>query len=414
MALLAVSTVSELGAGTFTSIGVGDVIIGFRINGKNNLVVDAGSISNFTNAAPNTVIPITAYSPALLSGIGTNSLNWAAFSWFDNTFSQASAQDTLFISKARPSLNLQSGFYQSQTAAAQYNVVAVMQLIPFGAMSYASYNVNNTATAIIEPQDTTGSAYTQGLSYDYGVYDATGLSDFGGTLNGQCENTTPNNFVTAGVAQRSDFYWSPPSDSGGAVKYLGFFQLSTNGSMSYVAYPVAPTVSTVAASAVAASSAQLNCSVATINTNTDVTSFYFQYGLTTSYGSVTTVSNIGIASGNYGVTVSNLTAGSTYYFRAVAFNQYGTNYGSGLTFTTAGGAPTTPVITNFGRTNNISYVSFTTGSSGTYTLRGTNDSGFATARTNWPAITSTSGNGSVKTLQDTTSDSGKYYIITAQ
>ena len=184
--------------------------------------------------------------------------------------------------------------------------------------------------------------------------------------------------------------------------------------MSYVAYPKAPTVTTLAASSVAAATGQLNCSVATINASTDITAFFLQYGLTTSYGSATTVSNIGTASGSYGVGIAGLTAGATYHFRAVAYNQYGTYYGSDLTFTTPSGAPTVPVITAFGRTNNVSYVSFSTGNSGTYTLRGTNSVGLFSARTNWPAIVSTPGNGSVNTLQDSTSDAGKYYVITAQ
>ena len=34
--------------------------------------------------------------------------------------------------------------------------------------------------------------------------------------------------------------------------------------------------------------------------------------------------------------------------------------------------------------------------------------------TNWPAITSTPGNGSVNILQDTTTVSNKFYVITAQ
>jgi hypothetical protein len=73
------------------------------------------------------------------------------------------------------------------------------------------------------------------------------------------------------------------------------------------------------------------------------------------------------------------------------------------------------VITAFNRANNISYVSFTTGNSGTYTLRGTNNAGLVTtARINWPAVSSVGGNGLTNTLQDTTSNTNKFYVITAQ
>jgi hypothetical protein len=76
--------------------------------------------------------------------------------------------------------------------------------------------------------------------------------------------------------------------------------------------------------------------------------------------------------------------------------------------------PAVPVIKSISRNSGISSVSFTTGTFGTYTLRGTNSAGFATARTNWPAISSITGNGSIQTLQDTTSLDSKFYVITAQ
>ena len=74
-----------------------------------------------------------------------------------------------------------------------------------------------------------------------------------------------------------------------------------------------------------------------------------------------------------------------------------------------------PVILSFTRTSNkTNTVTFTTGASGTYTLRGTNSLTPQTAKTNWPAIASVSGNGSSQSLQDITTDSRKFYSITAQ
>jgi hypothetical protein len=82
--------------------------------------------------------------------------------------------------------------------------------------------------------------------------------------------------------------------------------------------------------------------------------------------------------------------------------------------TTGGGTIATPVITAFSRTNTVSYVSFTTGNSGTYTLRGTNSAGLGSPRLNWHAIASVGGNGYVNTLTDSNSSSNQFYIITAQ
>jgi hypothetical protein len=197
------------------------------------------------------------------------------------------------------------------------------------------------------------------------------------------------------------------------VKFLGYFEFNTNAVMTYVAYPTAPAVTTLAATTVGAASAQLN---ANVNPYNDAATLYFQYGLTTSYGSTSGTNLIGTTAGNYGIPVSSLAAGTTYHFRAAAYNAGGgTNYGADLTFATSGGgAVVAPVITAFVRSNGVSYVSFSTGNSGTYTLRGTNSAGLGAVRTNWPAIASVAGNGLTNTLSDTTANPAKFYLITAQ
>jgi hypothetical protein len=189
-----------------------------------------------------------------------------------------------------------------------------MGSVQAGAAASRSGNGLNTDTAVIEPENDSG--YSSGLSYA----DALGSdANFGGSYGDLPELTTPSNFTTGSTVVRSDFYYIPPSSPvgfAGAEKFLGYFELNTNGLMTYVAYP--------------------------------------------------------------------------------------------------SGIPTKPVIQSIIRSNTVSFVSFTTGSSGTYTLRGTNSTGFTTPRTNWPAITSVLGSGSVKTLLDTNSANSRFYVITAQ
>ena len=104
-----------------------------------------------------------------------------------------------------------------------------------------------------------------------------------------------------------------------------------------------PTVSTGSAISVTATSATLN---GTVNPNGSSTTYYFQYGTTTSYGSTTT--NTGASSGASDVSVSapitGLSSNTTYHFRLVATNSGGTSYGSDGTFSTAGssGSETEP------------------------------------------------------------------------
>jgi hypothetical protein len=81
------------------------------------------------------------------------------------------------------------------------------------------------------------------------------------------------------------------------------------------AFATAPTATTQAASSITTSSAQLNCYV---NPNALSTTIYYQYGLTASYGSTTISGNIGTSAGNYGISISGLSANTTYHFRIVA------------------------------------------------------------------------------------------------
>src|SRR5208282_6868652 len=86
-------------------------------------------------------------------------------------------------------------------------------------------------------------------------------------------------------------------------------------------FATAPTATTQAATSITTSSAQLNCYV---NPNGGSTTIYYQYGLTTSYGSTTISGNIGTTAGNYGTTISSLSSGTIYHFRIVAYNGSGT------------------------------------------------------------------------------------------
>jgi hypothetical protein len=96
----------------------------------------------------------------------------------------------------------------------------------------------------------------------------------------------------------------------------------------------APAVQTLPASNVLQNSATLNGSV---DPNLSATSYWFEYGTSQSLGNSTAYHSAG--SGDYAINVSDqissLSPNTTYYFRIVAQNSYGKNYGSILSFTTA-------------------------------------------------------------------------------
>ena len=103
-----------------------------------------------------------------------------------------------------------------------------------------------------------------------------------------------------------------------------------------------PTVTTGSATSVTSNSATLN---GTVNPNGTETTYYFQYGTTTSYGSTTTSTSAGAGTSDVSVNASltGLSTGTTYHFRLAATNSAGTVYGSDVTFATISeqGSPVT-------------------------------------------------------------------------
>ncbi len=110
--------------------------------------------------------------------------------------------------------------------------------------------------------------------------------------------------------------------------------VSSAGSPSPASAAPAPPAATTGSSAdVAQSSGTVN---GTVNPNGTDTSYFFQYGATTSYGSST--SPTGAGSGGTDTPVSanltGLTSASTYHYRLVAVSSAGTTDGADQTFTT--------------------------------------------------------------------------------
>ena len=230
-----------LWAGDFSSsssYAVGDVLVCFR-NGVNDLVVDAGQVSTLTSAAPNQRIPLSPYysaSPFDAAFGNANSISWSAFTWFND--------NTLFVSKARTSSNKQTSPWVTASSDSQNNTVLRMQTIPPGANANLAFNGANTSTAVIE-QDSSVDNPNYPLPGEQSYHDALfGSGAYGptfyGTFQGNPEGTTLGNFTTSGTVARSDFYRLTPSSGNGT--FIGYFEMATDGTMTYVAYPSATPV----------------------------------------------------------------------------------------------------------------------------------------------------------------------------
>ncbi|MGN6798287.1 MAG: hypothetical protein ACTHKS_09065 [Gaiellaceae bacterium] len=95
-----------------------------------------------------------------------------------------------------------------------------------------------------------------------------------------------------------------------------------------------PGANTGAATGIGTTSATLN---GTVDPNSRDTTFYFEYGTSTSYGTKTASKSAGSAATpqNEAAPVSGLQAGKTYHFRIVATSDAGTATGADATFTTS-------------------------------------------------------------------------------
>jgi hypothetical protein len=108
----------------------------------------------------------------------------------------------------------------------------------------------------------------------------------------------------------------------------------------------APSVTTGSATAITSSGATINGSLVSLGSVSSV-NVSFNWGLTTSYGSTTTVQTL-TAGGNFGVTLTGLAPNTTYHFRTQVTGS-STVYGSDNTFTTAAAT----VITISGNTTGV-------------------------------------------------------------
>jgi hypothetical protein len=233
--LLAAMAGGSLYAANLTGFATGDVLICFRNPGSGkDMVVDAGPYTTFTGLSVNQRYTIAAYTGDQLNQINTNGTSWSAFTWL--------ADNTLFITKPRATLDKQSTAWANKSSDNQFQTAARMSSIVVGATNNLySGGFDSASVKIEEDNSVSNPNYPRGASYRDAIFGAGAFANFYATFQGIPENTTPSDFTDAGTVQRSDLYRLDPTGSGNAT-YLGYFELSTNGVLTYVAYPTATPV----------------------------------------------------------------------------------------------------------------------------------------------------------------------------
>ncbi|HEY4475197.1 MAG TPA: hypothetical protein VJB92_00510 [Candidatus Paceibacterota bacterium] len=157
---------------------------------------------------------------------------------------------------------------------------------------------------------------------------ATGFQSLGsgfGTLN--------ISSVISGLAANATYYFRAVAQNSRGTSYGNILSFTTSGGGQF---GFAPSVTTNSATSIGQTFATLN---ALVNPNNSNTITWFEWGTNFSLGATTGFQSIGSGSFNQGVasTLTNLVQNTTYYFRTVAQNSFGTSYGSILSFTTNGG-----------------------------------------------------------------------------
>jgi len=215
---------------------------------------------------------------------------------------------------------------------------------------------------------TTTSATLNGTLTSLGAADNVTVSFIWGTVaGGPYPNVTDNQTLTntgafsadlSGLAPGTAYYYKAKAVGADTV-YGNEVSLTTS--------TTPPTVTTGAATSLAATSATLNGNLTALGTAASV-NVSFEWGTSTSYGSETTAQSA-TAIGAFTANLTGLTANTTYHVRAKAVGHGAAVYGDDITFTTPSlpdtTAPTISAVASTGITKTGATITWTTNEAAT-------------------------------------------------
>jgi hypothetical protein len=227
-----------------------------------------------------------------------------------------------------------------------------------GATLNASVNPNGAATTCY---------FRYGLTAGYGSFSTTnGLT--AGT------NAEPVSASITGLLPGTVYHYAAVADNSAGN--------STSSDATFTTAPAAPVAVTQPASGVTPGGATLNGSV---NPEGGATTWYFQYGSTTVYGSYTATNSLPAGTGVVAVNaaLTGLFSGTPYHYQLVASNSAGTSTGGDIEFATVVVPPpqlAAPTVLNDGTVQ----FAFTSTPGASFTVLGSTDASLPMS--NWTVL----------------------------
>jgi len=208
-------------------------------------------------------------------------------------------------------------------------VAVAMLAAAEGARAAAPTAITGSVTAVGATTATvTGTVNPGGVATTWYVEYGTSTSYGSQTASTNAGSGTSNTAVSvslASLAQGTTYHYRVVATSTAGT---------SRGSDGLFTTLAAPGVVTGAATSVGVSSATLH---GTVDPNGQATTWSFEYGTSTSYGSQTTAKSAGSGNnpGNVSIQITGLQKGQTFHYRLVASSSGGTTHGADATFVTS-------------------------------------------------------------------------------
>ena len=247
------TSVSGLQAAPFLYTNSTDVMLCFRkvqrnggTSGAYDYEINIGRASRFYTATGGSSFAITQFTAGQLNSIfdDLNNTSWSVAGASPDGDGTAPAE-TLWVTKKRTNLSVQStpptrkGFANHQAARTYIDSVGDNAVQYSGLPTTPADGTNNTVTTVRIPE---------GSGQNYSTFvGSTGTFPPG--FWSDVENTTPSDFTTAGLPSRVDLYELRVGSGPGT--YLGYFDLSPAGTVTFTApsvTPPAPTITSITSS----------------------------------------------------------------------------------------------------------------------------------------------------------------------